>query len=228
MIVSSSPSWQLCFGIIADGADHETISIDKWPTKMTKEHYLEIRNRYGRFASWAIWAPPGDKPKSNIGMLDLLDIDEHPELLDRVKPEVIMVGLNFSRSIESTEPFANFHDSRPRGQDYKIRYAFTDTRFYGAYMTDIIKDFPEKVAGAVGAYLRKNQEFVRANIGRFESELDDLRSKDPLIIAFGVQAFGIIKGHFRDRYTIVKVPHYSNFVSKENYRKQVQAVLPGL
>ena len=53
-----------------------------------------------------------------------------------------MVGLNFSRAIESV-PFINFHDKRPQGQDYKIRYAFKNTQFQGAYMTDIIKNYEE-------------------------------------------------------------------------------------
>jgi hypothetical protein len=55
-----------------------------------------------------------------------------------------MVALNFSRTIEN-KAFVNFHDKRPQSQDYKIRYAFRNTEFYGAYMTDIIKGFEEKI-----------------------------------------------------------------------------------
>ncbi|MGF2414175.1 MAG: hypothetical protein ACQUYJ_17720, partial [Ferruginibacter sp.] len=115
---------------------------------VTKEHFIEISNKYGEFASWAVWANEDVKPKSNIGDMSIFDLDKNQKLLEMLKPDVVMVGLNFSRTIER-KAFVNFHDKRPQGQDYKIRYAFRDTEFYGAYMTDIIKDFEEKISGNV-------------------------------------------------------------------------------
>src|SRR6476619_7206176 len=100
------------------------------------EHYNEISNKYGEFASWAVWADEGEKSKSNIGDMRVFDLTENPDLLTQLNANVVMVGLNFSRKI-AKETFVNFHDSRPQGQDYKIRYAFKNTKFYGAYMTDI-------------------------------------------------------------------------------------------
>lgn len=79
-------------------------------------------------------------PKSNCGEMSIFDLSQNPKFLETVNPNVIMVGSNFSRTIEK-KAFINFHDKRPQGQDYKIRYALRDTDFYGAYMTDIIKDF---------------------------------------------------------------------------------------
>ena len=46
--------------------------------------------------------------------------------------------------MENVESFSNFHSSSSTAQDYKIRYALKDTKFWGSYMTDIIKNFPEK------------------------------------------------------------------------------------
>ena len=188
---------------------------------MDEKHYLEIINKYGDCASWAIWADVGLKPKSNVGDLTIFDHQKNHELLGRLKPNVVMVGLNISRRVELT--FGNFHDSRPQSQDYKIRYAFKDTKFYGAYMTDIIKDFEQKISGIVSKYLRANKDFERQNILLFEQELADLRSKDPLIIAFGNDSFDILNRHFRDRFKIIKVPHYSNHICKENYRTEIEA-----
>jgi len=85
-----------------------------------KEHYIEIANKYGEFASWAIWAEVENKPKSNIGITKIFDLEYNPDLLKKLNPDVIMVGLNFSRKIKK-EIFVNFHDKRPQGQDYKIR-----------------------------------------------------------------------------------------------------------
>jgi len=89
--------------------------------------------------------------------MSIFDLDSNPNLLKILNPNIIIVGLNFSRTIIKDE-FVNFHDKRPQGQDYKIRYAFKNTPFYGAFMTDIIKDFEEKISGNVLTYLKQNIE----------------------------------------------------------------------
>ena len=189
---------------------------------MDEKHYLEIANKYGDYASWAVWAEVGLKPKSNVGDLTIFDHGRNHGLLDRLKPNVVMVGLNISRRVEKT--FGNFHDNRPQSQDYKIRYAFMDTQFYGAYMTDIIKDFEQKISGTVLKYLKSNKDFERQNILLFEQELVDLKSKDPLIIAFGNDSFDILDRHFRKKFKIIKVPHYSKHISKEDYRTEIENI----
>jgi hypothetical protein len=191
---------------------------------MTKEHFINISNKYGEFASWAVWANEDLKPKSNIGDMSIFDLEKNPNLLNILNPNVVMVGLNFSRSIEKVK-FVNFHDKRPQGQDYKIRYAFSDTEFYGAYMTDIIKDFEEKISGNVLTYLKENKDFETQNIKFFEQEIKDLSSKDPLIIAFGNITFDLLQKYFGQTYRIKKVMHYSQQISKENYRKMVWKTL---
>jgi len=135
-----------------------------------------------------------------------------------------MVGLNFSREIEN-ERFVNFHDKRSIAQDYKIRYAFKSTKFYGAYMTDIIKDFEQVVSGEVISYLKKNKDFEEKNIALFNQELIDLKTNNPLIIAFGKHTYNILNRHLRDKYRIIKVPHYSMYISKEDYKNEVEKVL---
>lgn len=189
-----------------------------------KEHYLEIAKKYGEFASWAIWAEVGDKPKSNIGDTRIFDFEYNPDLLRQLNPNVIMVGFNFSRKIEK-EKFVNFHDKRPQGQDYKIRYSFVNTKYYGAYMTDIIKDFEEKISGKVVSYLEKDKEFEKQKITLFKEELIALKTDDPLIIAFGNHTYNILDKHFRDIYKIIKVPHYSMHISKEDYKDEVTKIL---
>ena len=191
---------------------------------ITKEDFIEIADKYGEFASWAVWANQGIKPKSNIGDMSIFDLNENPNLLETLNPNVIMVGLNFSRTIER-KAFVNFHDKRPQGQDYKIRYAFRDTEFYGAYMTDIIKDFEEKVSGNVLVYLKSNEEFELKNVRLFEQEITDLKCLDPLIIAFGNITYDLLNKHFGGKYRIKKVMHYSQQINKENYRATVWKTL---
>ena len=191
---------------------------------ITKEHYKEIERKYGEFASWAVWINEDLKPKSNIGDMSIFDLNKNPNLLEILNPNVIMVALNFSRSIEQ-KAFVNFHDKRPQGQDYKIRYAFRETEFYGAYMTDIIKDFEEKISGNVLQYLRSNNDFELQNVQLFEQEISDLKCSDPLIIAFGNITFDIMNKHFGQKFRIKKVMHYSQQISKENYKKTVWKTL---
>ncbi len=191
---------------------------------ITKEHYKEIERKYGEFASWAVWINEDLKLKSNIGDMSIFDLNKNPNLLEILNPNVIMVALNFSRSIEQ-KAFVNFHDKRPQGQDYKIRYAFRETEFYGAYMTDIIKDFEEKIFGNVLQYLRSNNDFELQNVQLFEQEISDLKCSDPLIIAFGNITLDIMNKHFGQKFRIKKVMHYSQQISKENYKKTVWKTL---
>ena len=184
---------------------------------MDKQHYLEILKKYGDFASWAIWEEVGLTPKSNMDNMTVFDLKKNPKLLEIINPNVVMVGLNISKRIE--KPFSNFHGYI--GGAYKIRYAFWDTPYYGAYMTDIIKDFEQKISGTVSKHLRINKDFEKQNILLFEQELVDLKSNNPLIIAFGNDSFDILNRNFKNKFKIIKVSHYSNYVSKEHYRIEI-------
>jgi hypothetical protein len=101
------------------------------------EQFELIGQKHGGYASWAVWAAAARGPKSNIGDLSIFDVAATPTTLQVLKNDIIMVGLNTSRSF--TERFRNFHDPSAWGNDFKIRFAFTNTEYYGAYMTDIIK-----------------------------------------------------------------------------------------
>jgi hypothetical protein len=179
-----------------------------------------IKEKYGHWTSWAIWAEAGDAPKSNVGDLSIFSGDN---FLSQLNSEVILVGLNISRG-DIKSPLANFHDARSEATDYKIRYALKDTPFWGGYMTDIIKDFNEKESGKMMSYLRANKEFEKSNVEIFKGELEDLGCTDPTIIAFGNDAFSILLRNFKDQFKVLKVPHYANYTSKEAYRQQISSV----
>lgn len=86
-------------------------------------------------------------------------------------------------------------------------------------MTDIIKDFEEKVAGHLMKYLGKNKTFEKENIIKFEQELVDIGSNSPIIIAFGNDSYKILKRNFK-HYKIYKVSHYSAFINVDKYREE--------
>jgi hypothetical protein len=136
-----------------------------------------------------------------------------------------MLGLNLSR--DWPPPFGNFHDARAEGQDYKTRFAFTGTTFYGAYMTDIIKGVVCKKAGDLRRYLAANPHVVAESVERLLEEFDDLKSESPTVIAFGGSAHLLAAKHLpANRYSrLVRVMHCSYYISQTAYRERVLSEL---
>jgi hypothetical protein len=191
---------------------------------ITLEKYENIKSKYGNMSSWAIWAEQLDTIKSGMGDISFF---ENPTIttLNMLKPNIILVGLNISKDIPKN--FSNFHPNYSQNNDYKTRYALKDTILWGAYMTDIIKDFEEKVAGNLIKYLNKNKIFEKENIDKFEKELIDIGAKDPIIIAFGNDSYKILKRNL-NKYKIYKVTHYSHFISKEKLKEEFKLIIDSL
>lgn len=183
-----------------------------------------IKQKHGRHASWALWADPAEKAKSNMGDMTIFDLAANPGLLEMLKTNVIMVGLNIaSLSRLLSEPFRNFHDPNPRANDFKIRYAFRDTQYYGAYMTDIIKDVGMINSKDLLEHLKEYPALVEHNIESFREELRDLNCTEPTILTFGAEAYKIVHDNLRcDEYSrLIKLTHYSHHINKETYKEAV-------
>jgi hypothetical protein len=189
---------------------------------ITNENFLSIKSKYGHMASWAIWANKNIKEKSNIDDISFLDNIKNIKLNNNI----ILVGLNISEKIK--RPFGNFHSENPFAHDYKIRYALKDTIIWGAYMTDIIKDFEEKVSNNLMKYLRDNPEFLKENINSFEDELKYIGSDKPILIAFGNDCYKILNSNLKEKYSIYKVSHYSSCISKEELKKEFLDIIQNL
>ena len=190
-----------------------------------RETFDRIKEQHGPHASWAVWSEPDGRPKSNQGDLTVLDPDRNPALLGMLQSDVVMLGLNLSR--DQPLPFGNFHDASPEGQDYKIRFAFTGTPFYGAYMTDIIKEVRMLKARDLMRYLAANPQCVTKNIECLLEEFADLKSEPPTVIAFGGDAHLLAARHLpANRYSrLVRVRHYADFISQTAYRERVLSEL---
>tara|TARA_B100000029_G_C17451235_1_gene915075 strand:- start:162 stop:755 length:594 start_codon:yes stop_codon:yes gene_type:complete len=192
-----------------------------------RDRFTFIREKYGLHASWAVWAEEGDTPKSNM---DDVSIFEKEDVHLELNPEVVLVGLNFGTDISSWNPqknlFQNFHWKG--GGDFKVRYAVRNTPFWGAYMTDIIKDFPELVSTNVMSYLRKNQSVVDENIVSFKEELQDIGASNPILVGFGNDAYNILRKNLGTDLKIVKALHYAHYISKEKYREHIKQLIEDL
>ena len=192
---------------------------------ITLDKFEFIKSKYYYCSSWTVWAEQGESPKSNIGDLSVLDPKMNTTLLSKLNPNIVLVGLNISStSGGSVEPFRNFHSSNPRHMDYKIRYATQNTNLWGAYMTDIIKNFPERVSVNVSKYLRDNREVETENVSFFRNELHTIGAINPTLIAFGNDTFSILLRNLQTDYKILKIPHYAHYISKEKFREVVREV----
>ena len=187
---------------------------------ITRDKFEELKAKYGYWSSWAIWAEAGDTPKSNVGDLSIF---EGYEILDQLHTEYVLVGLNISRA-DINKPLANFHSPLSRAQDYKIRHAVRDTLLWGAYMTDVIKDFNEVNSGKLISYLKKNKQFELDNIRVFVKEIEDLGFTKPILVALGDATYEILVRNLKD-YRILKIKHYSHYMSKETYREEVTQII---
>jgi len=190
-----------------------------------RQMFDRIKEKHSGYVSWAVWAAATKGPKSNIGDLSILDPDRNPYLLDVLRSAVIMMGLNLSRHLP--RPLGNFHDPRPEGQDYKIRFAFAGTPFYGAYMTDFVKGVVMLKSGNLMRHLAKSPSLIAENVAQLLGELDDLNSAAPTVIIFGADAHLLAAKHIPlTRYSrLVRVTHYSHHISKVDYRARVLAEL---
>jgi hypothetical protein len=177
-----------------------------------------IKQKHGRDASWAVWADASEKPKSNMGDVSHL---KNESVLSLLKNDVVMVGLNISRPV--SEPFTNFHDPNPRANDFKIRYAFEDSPYYGAYMTDIIKFLEEVDSKRVMKYLKEHPKTIQHNLRTFREEMHDLKATAPVILAFGRNTHRILSATLNknEYFKLIKLTHYSHRIRKEAYKESV-------
>jgi len=183
---------------------------------VTMETYNIIKEKYGTLSSWALWKEPEDF-RSKLGMEDISFFENPSEkTLELLNPNIVLVGLNISEKILRT--FGNFHPDKTTAQDFKTRFALQGSMFWGAYMTDIIKSYEEKISGNLMKYLTTNKHFEKENVTKFEQELLDIGSHNPILIAFGNDSYTILKRNLKDKYTLYKVPHYSAFVKLDSLR----------
>ena len=193
---------------------------------ITLEKFKYIKNKYGLYASWAIWDEEGDTPKSNIGNLEVLDPLSNDKLLQELNSKSVLVALNISRGAIQT-PLANFHDKRSVATDFKIRHALKGTKLWGSYMTDLFKDYDEKSSSNVKKYIQANPDFVSKNIDFFWNEIKDLGEVKNLI-AFGGEVHAQLKKYFDQDFNIIKIPHYANYFSQATYREMVAELIKDL
>jgi len=185
--------------------------------------FERIKERHGAYGSWAVWAPQGERPSSNVGDLSVLDPDLNPALLGNLKEDVVMLGLVLSSEVTFSSPFENFHFGSSTTKDFKIRHAFVGTHYWGAYMTDIVKGISELESGTLRERLREDPSILESSIETLFQEFEDLGCATPTLVALGADAYKLAHDHIprSHRRQLFKVRHYSTYGKQEEYRRRV-------
>ena len=185
------------------------------------QQFETIKQKHGSYASWAVWADASERPKSNMGDISHF---ENESVLSFLKNNIVMVGLNISMGGSTdSKPFQNFHSPNSSANDFKIRYSFKDSPYYGAYMTDIIKLHIEVDAKQVMRCLKEHPEKIEENLKTFREEIRDLKATAPVILVFGRDTYKLLNEHLNgNEYSkLIRLTHYSHRIGKEAYKETV-------
>jgi len=178
---------------------------------MDKSTYENVRKKYGRYASWAIWNQDEDQ---------IADTEIIERNVKALHSRVVMVGLNISAAL--ARDWANFrafnpdtdnNTARPGSHDRKLKYAFNDHKLCrGAYMTDLIKGVCEGNAQEVIRKIRSGEVDICKQVRLFKKEMDAIGANGrTLFILFGNDVQRLFKSHLSKSYQrYVRLRHYSS------------------
>lgn len=173
---------------------------------VSRELFNTIREEYGEYASWAIWAENDDYNGGVEGMDVDIFRNVSMEILSELNPNFVLLGLNWSTG--RPRILMNFH-SRDSNIG-KLRYAIRNSPLHGAYMTDLIKNHSEPNSKELMRFLRSNPEVEKENVRSLEKEISMLGTEKPIIIANGKNVYQILERNgLIARYKVIKVTHYS-------------------
>lgn len=193
-----------------------------------KENWEEFEHKYKNSSSWAIWNSADSSDKKKMGSISGKNIFENDSFKEQINTDYVFVGLNASMPSDDYK-WASFH--KQGSNDYKLRYALMGTAYWGSYLTDVIKELkcddlivkPSNSTEVV-KYLDENPKIEQDNIDRLKDELSYF-SVRPTLVVMGDAANDIVSRYFAGEYNIVSIPHYSAYISKENYRSKVLELL---
>lgn len=193
---------------------------------LEKQVYEKMKSLYWKVWSWTVRWKQTTTPRSNTN--DMTRVND-PNLLKILNTGYVFVWLNLSSThwnnwFNDNIDWSNFHSGYSLQNDYKLRYALKDTKFWGSYITDLIKKYPEVDSNKVSSYLKKNPSIVEENIKYFKEEISYLWDNLKLI-ALGNKTYKLLDKYLWNNYQIFQIKHYSSRIWKEAYREEVLSIL---
>lgn len=179
---------------------------------ISEKRFDEIGERYGRYSSWAIWDAADIRNTSIIS-----------RCVGELRIDVIMVGVNASADV-SGHWWKNFHHGR---NDHKLRLAFNESRFRGAYMTDIIKSVFTVKAADLMRDLRSKPAVIAPHLAAFKTEMSYIGAdKFSLFLVFGRDAQFLFEGHLAaDFQNFIPVEHFACYRTTESWLRDLWQVI---
>ena len=188
-----------------------------------QETYNALRERYAYTSSWTIWVNPDDEKwntKSNIG--DTSCFADTEKVVNIINPEYIFVGLNPAKhNSEEGGPveWGAFHSGdKKRSQDYKLRYALKDTKYWGSFITDIYTEIVETNSNA--ATKKATTQMTKQSLDNLY-EIREMLGGTATIVAIGNKAHRILKKNLPAEIELKKIRHYASFINIDEYRNLV-------
>lgn len=194
-------------------------------------------NGLDKYGSWAVYGEKAMTDASNHGTVHVRDVGfpddlTMDELAKKINPQYMFVALNVSKEVaDKNMPWHNFHyiGDKPKdkkskngnSKDGNILKIITGTNYFGAYMTDIIKDLPERkgvdVLKRVAGPNRTSTDIdaLKGSLRKFNMELDITKPKN--IIIFGKDAFEVFKMAVQD--DLLNVSSVAYVVETDHYSK---------
>lgn len=183
-----------------------------------KNTFNKIKRTYGKHSSWCVW-DKWDSNKNDYKLnIDSCEWQKSADLLDTLNNDYVFVALNPSGSGDqnaattNTSYFASFHSNNRYHRDYNLRYALYNTKYWGSYITDFVKDIVDSKSEKVKEALKKDNETLEKCINELIKELKCINSPNKItLIAIGSQTYNYLNKN-KDRLgvkSIVKINHYS-------------------
>ena len=159
--------------------------------------FESLERKYAQHASWAIWNSKDPEDTTVIR-----------ENLEDLKTSVVMVALNISRALSGQ--WQNFHS---RDHARKLMYAFNQSPYRGAYMTDLIKGYVEPRSAQLRKQLSDGRLRLSSHLETFGNEMNDLGANNrTLFILFGGEVTKLFNTYLAGKYpNHVGCPHYSMY-----------------
>ena len=175
---------------------------------------IEIGEKYGEYSSWAIWNP------DDIRDTSLIEQNSH-----ELRTDVVMVGLNVSADI-SGRWWTNFHAGR---NDPKLRMAFNESRFRGAYMTDIVKSVVQVNGAELMKAIRRGEIDIQEHVCLFREEMHFVGAdQNSQFLVFGNDAAGEFKKHLAYAFpNFVHCEHFACYRKKEDWLPDLWKAING-
>ena len=176
---------------------------------MERVLFDKLKNsKFADFASFAVW---DDKEIEDLSVIE--------KNIENLNQNIVIVGLNASGSIKK---FQNFHCKHRGGRDSWLREAFNDSRFRGAYMTDIIKNDKSPRQFLVDL----DEGNISKNVKDFREEMAFMGCRDPFIIAIGDKTTEILRENLPELIgNIHSIPHYARrkpAITKEEFTGSIK------